>query len=842
MAKSEAVLEKELIQQLEGYGYERVKIKDEKELTQNLKRQLEKHNNTTFSEKEFSKILIHLNSGTIFERAKKLRDKFLLIRDDDTPFYVEFFNMAEWCKNQYQVANQITMKGKYKNRYDVTLLVNGIPLVQIELKKAGVEIKEAFNQIRRYHRHSYAGTLFDYVQIFVISNKANTKYFANNPDQSFEQTFYWSDENNNKITNMFEFAESFLKPCFISKIIASYVVLAQAKKILMVLRPYQYYAVEKIINRVKNSDRNGYIWHTTGSGKTLTSFKASQIISKMPDVKKVLFVVDRKDLDLQTVEEFNSYSKGSVDGTENTRELVKQLKDEKRKLIVTTIQKLDRAIKNKENFEHLENEKVVIIFDECHRSQFGKTHANIRRAFKKAQLFGFTGTPIFKENNVGGVTTIDVFDECLHKYVITDAISDGNVLGFSVEYIGKYRKKDPDVIEEDIEVEEVSKEILESDERIDKIVDYILSIHKQKTKNTFNAILATSSTNMAMKYYNTFKKKDHDLKVATVFTFKANEEMSDMLDFDPMGEGKENKHIREQLEDAIRDYNEMFGTNYSTETFYDYYKNVQKRVKDLEIDILIVVSMFLTGFDSPPLNTLYVDKNLRFHGLIQAYSRTNRLLDARKPHGNIVCFRDLKKQTDEALELFGNKEAVEIVFKKPYSKQKKEFIKKLKELKKSIPQPSAVDNLKSEKEKVEFVKKFRELVRLKASLETFVEFDWKDIEIDEEEYFEYVSKYLDIYNEVKNKEEKEENKEKEELEEIDFSLELIREDLINYDYIINLLKRLKEYEKHPEKFEKQKEEFLKKFDRDLRYRAKKEIVERFVEEKLPEAEDVEKFR
>ncbi|WP_457644719.1 type I restriction endonuclease subunit R [Persephonella sp.] len=840
MPVSEFKLENELIKQLESFGYEKAQIKNENDLIKNLKKQLEIHNKTIFSDREFSRILTHLNSGTIFERAKKLRDKFLLERDDGSHFYVEFFNTVEWCKNQYQVANQITMKGKYKNRYDVTLLVNGLPLVQIELKRAGVEIKEAFNQVQRYHRHSFAGTLFDYIQIFVISNKANTKYFANNPKQSFEQTFYWTDEDNNRITNLFEFAESFLRPCFISKIIANYVVLAEAKQILMVLRPYQYYAVERIINRVKNTDKNGYIWHTTGSGKTLTSFKASQIISQMPEIKKVLFVVDRKDLDIQTVKEFNSFSEGSVDSTENTKKLVQQLKDDTRKLIVTTIQKLDRAIKNKENYKHLENEKILIIFDECHRSQFGKTHANIRKAFKKAQLIGFTGTPIFAENNVGGVTTKDVFDECLHKYVITDAISNGNVLGFSVEYIGRYRKKDSDVIEADIEPKEVSKEVLESDKRIEKIVDYILSIHKQKTKNkTFNAILATSSTNMAMKYYNTFKKKNHDLKIATIFTFKANEEISDMLDIDPLGEGevKENKHIREQLEEAIKDYNEMFNTNFSTENFYDYYRDVQKRVKDLEIDILIVVSMFLTGFDSPPLNTLYVDKNLRYHGLIQAYSRTNRLLDARKPHGNIVCFRDLKEETDKALELFGNKEAKEIVFKKPYNVQKEEFIKALKELKKMVQTPADVDKIKSEKEKLKFVKKFRKLMRIKSSLETFVEFNWKDIQIDEEEYFEYLSKYVDIYVEIKNKEDKEETP----LEEIDFSLELIREDLINYDYIVNLLKKLKKQQKKDQKeYEKQKTEFLKKFDRDLRLKIKKELVERFVEEKLPEVEDVEK--
>lgn len=451
--QSEGQLEITLINQLQRLGFERVKIEDEKQLIQNLKIQLEKFNKTEFSESEFTKILNHLNKGDIFQKGKTLRDRFVLTRDDGKEVWIRFFNTDKWCQNEYQVTNQITINGKYENRYDVTLLINGLPLVQIELKRRGVEMREAFNQIQRYQKHSFAGTLFEYIQIFVISNGVNTKYFANNPKQSFEQTFFWTDVLNKKITRLEDFTDVFLEKCAVSKMIAEYIVLAEATQIPMVLRPYQYYAVKAILERVKEGNKNGYIWHTTGSGKTLTSFKTSQVLSRFPEVKKVLFVVDRKDLDVQTIKEFNSFSKDSVDGTNNTRQLVKQLKDQNTPIIVTTIQKLDIAVSQEKylkQFEVLAHEKVVIIFDECHRSQFGQTNARIKNFFKNAQLFGFTGTPIFAENNVGGVTTADVFGECLHRYIITNAISDENVLGFSVEYVGKYKQKDKDVLDKDI--------------------------------------------------------------------------------------------------------------------------------------------------------------------------------------------------------------------------------------------------------------------------------------------------------------------------------------------------------------------------------------------------------
>lgn len=854
--QSEQQLENELIEQLGGLGFESVSIEDGDALVANLRAQLEKFNETKFSDAEFARILNHLNKGDRFAKAKTLRDRFALTRDDDSTFYVRFFNMEQWCKNEYQVTHQITQQGRYENRYDVTLLVNGLPLVHIELKRRGVEMKEAFNQIQRYHKHSFTGTLFEYVQIFVISNGVNTKYFSNNPRQSFEQTFYWTDAENRKITKLSEFAESFLEKCTISEMIAEYIVLAESLKIPMVLRPYQYYAVRAIEECVKNSSpnescKNGYIWHTTGSGKTLTSYKASQVLSQMPEVKKVLFVVDRKDLDIQTTKEFNSFSDGSVDGTDNTRNLVEQLKDKKRKLIVTTIQKLDIAIGREsylQQFEYLHNEKVVIIFDECHRSQFGQTHAQIKSFFERAQLFGFTGTPIFAENNVGGVTTVDVFDKCLHRYIITHAISDNNVLGFAVEYVGKYKQKDPDTLDADIFAETLvegidTREVLESDDRLEKITDYVLADWKRKTKNgKFNALFAVTSIDVLKKYYTLLKEKKSDnFKIATIFTYHANEDdTSDMLDVDIFaGEGTAgNKHSRDFLEDCITDYNNEYATNFSTDRFYDYYRDLQKRIKAKQVDLVLVVNMFLTGFDAKMLNTLYVDKNLRYHGLIQAYSRTNRLLNSDKPHGNIVSFRNLKEATDKALALFGDENAKEIVFKKPYEEQKKEFKNKLKELREKAPTVESVNDLHGEEEKAEFVKTFRDLLRIKSSLETFAEFNFADLGVTEQEFYDYQSKYLDIHEERKNNDSDTESI----LDQIDFELELTVRDIINFDYIIQLIAGLKNISSKVVR-EKKTEEILRIFDRDVKLRKKKDLIRKFIEENLPnidKADDVEK--
>ncbi len=848
MTQSEQQLENTLISQLETLGFAKTQIVDSDGLEANLKLQLEIFNDTQFTDGEFAKILNHLNKGDRFDKSKSLRDRFLLVRDDETSKYIIFFNMDKWCKNQYQVTNQITQTGKYTNRYDVTLLINGLPLVQIELKRRGLEMKEAFNQIQgRYQTHSFGGSLFEFVQIFVISNGVNTKYFANNPKQPFAQTFFWTDENNTKITQLSAFAEAFLEKCMLSSMIAEYIVLNTSQRIPMILRPYQYYAVKAIKDRVLESDKNGYIWHTTGSGKTLTSFKTSQVLTNMPEIKKVIFVVDRKDLDIQTTAEFNSFSDGSVDGTENTKNLVKQLADSSgnSKLIVTTIQKMDIAIGResyKNKFEYLADEKVVIIFDECHRSQFGTTHKNIKKFFNNAQLFGFTGTPIFSDNHNKGVTTKDVFDQKLHSYIITDAIADDNVLGFVVEYVGKYKQKPSDGVQLDIDsdvmVEGIdTKEVLESDDRLGKISDYVLSDWRRKTKGgKFNAIFAVSSVTVLKKYYTLLKqKKSEGFRLATIFTYKANGDNESLdnglLDrdvFADTGSDKIDQHSRDFLEDCINDFNSDFGTSHSTDKFYNYYKDLQKKVKSKEIDMILVVNMFLTGFDSKHTNTLYVDKNLRYHGLIQAYSRTNRLLGSQKPHGNIVAFRNLRKATNDALALFGDENAKEIVFKEPYEAQKQGFDSSLASLRKVAPTLQSIDQMKSEDEKARFVVAFRDLLRAKSSLQTFSDFSFVELDISEQEFADYESKYWDIYHDRKHTQSDNESI----LDQVDFELELMARDNIDFDYIIELIVGLKDSGTDEEK-QKKMEAILKMFERDVQLQKRKDLILKFIEEALP---------
>lgn len=849
--QSEAILEENLITQLVGLGYEKVTIKDDKALEANLKSQLEKRNQTTFSEMEFKRILNHLSKGSVFEKAKILRDKFDLTRDDGTVKYVEFLDSERWCQNLFQVTHQVSVEGMYQNRYDVTLLINGFPLVQIELKRRGLELKEAFNQTNRYQKQSYGfnSALFQYIQIFVISNGVNTKYYSNNKKQTFKQTFFWADVDNNNIKNLEEFTKSFLERCHISKMICKYIVLAEAKKILMVLRPYQFYAVEAIITRVKETDKNGYIWHTTGSGKTLTSFKTAQILTQMPEVHKVVFVVDRKDLDFQTTKEFNSFSDGSVNGTDSTQKLVTQFCDET-KLIVTTIQKLNSAISKKNHLEkmgNLKDKRIVFIFDECHRSQFGQTHKSITKFFTCNQMIGFTGTPIFAENAVsnelGKRTTKELFDERLHKYVITDAISDENVLKFSIEYIGKYTEKHNSATNIDIEVESIdTQELLESDDRIGKITDYIIAHHDRKTHaKEFTAMMCVSSVDMLIKYYETFKAKNHTLKIATIFSYSANEDDKDANGIYALDESDGayvdeehiNKHSREKLDEFIADYNAMFGTKYSTkdsQSFYNYYNELSKRVKNKEIDILLVVNMFLTGFDSPSLNTMYVDKNLRYHGLIQAFSRTNRTLGEEKSQGNIVCFRNLKKNTDEAIALFSNTDAKEIILMKPYEEYVEKFNEAFMELLKIAPSVSSVDKLKDEEEKLAFVKTFRELMRLKNILVGFSDFKWSDVAMRAQAFEDYKSKYLDMYDSTRTKKEKVSI-----LEDVDFELELIMTDEINVSYILKLLGKYKDATK--EEQEKQKEALIKTISGTVHLRSKRELIEKFINEHLMQLDD-----
>lgn len=856
----ELILEEQLVNQLQILGYGKVAIKDERTLLSNLKNQLEKHNNIVFSDKEFDKVLNILSKGSVFEKAKTLREKQHILKDNGDNLYFEFINTNHWCQNQFQVTHQVTMEGPYKNRYDVTLLINGLPLVQIELKRRGLELKEAFNQTNRYQRHSFGAgaALFQYIQIFIISNGVNTKYYANNKYQSFKQTFYWTDKENKRLTNILNgFTDDFLEPCHISKMICKYVVLNEANKILMVLRPYQFYAVEALIDKVKNSNQNGYIWHTTGSGKTLTSFKASQIIMQMPQVKKVVFVVDRKDLDYQTTKEFNSFSKGSIDGTDNTKALVKQFSNDT-KLIVTTIQKLNTAISKKQylaKMEKLQNERIVFIFDECHRSQFGDTHNRIKAFFNNIQLFGFTGTPIFADNSVknelGKRTTKELFGECLHKYVITDAIKDENVLKFSIEYVGRYKKKES-ATEIDIEVEDIdTKELMESPKRLEKIADYIIAHHSSKTYNReFTGMFCVSGINTLIKYYDILQRKKeeglHNLKIATIFSYVANEDDADANGFIPeeVSVVEESpvlyglhKHSREKLDDYITHYNEMFGANFSTkdsQSFYNYYNDISKKVKERKIDILLVVNMYLTGFDSPPLNTLYVDKNLRYHGLIQAYSRTNRILNEQKSQGNIVVFRNLKKATDEAITLFSNKEAIEEIIMKPYEDYVTKFNDAFIALLKIVPTVNSVNNLVSEEDELEFVKAFRELMRIKNAMSTFADFVWDDLAMNEQLFEDYKSKYLDLYDKVKDEHQVEKVSI---LEDVDFELELIHRDEVNVAYILKLLAGLKDTSK-PEK-EKKHKEIVDLLTGEANLRSKRELIEKFILENLPIIEDTD---
>lgn len=881
--QSEQILEEQLIAKLQKLGYQYIPIADERNLLSNLKSQLEKHNNIVFSTFEFEKVLNLLNKGSVFEKSKTLRQKQHIIRDNGDNLYFEFLNTEHWCQNQYQVTNQVSQEGKYKNRYDVTLLINGLPLVQIELKRRGLELKEAFNQVNRYQRHSFGANsaLYQYVQIFIISNGVNTKYYANNRNQSFKQTFYWTDVENKRLTNILNgFTDAFLEPCHISKMICKYIVLNEAYKIPMVLRPYQFYAVEALIERVKNSNKNGYIWHTTGSGKTLTSFKASQILMSFPEVHKVVFVVDRKDLDYQTTKEFNSFSDGCIDGTDNTANLVKQFigtyKDKKgeaknTKLIVTTIQKLNTAIsklKYEKKMADLKDRRIIFIFDECHRSQFGDTHNRIKEYFNNSQMFGFTGTPIFADNanknELGKRTTKDLFEDCLHKYVITDAIKDENVLKFSVEYVGRYYRKGAingvsTATEIDIEVEDIdTEELMEDSTRLGKITDYIINNHNRKTHSKdFSAMFCVDSIKSLIRYYDIFQHKklagEHNLNIATIFSYAANENDADANGSIPeeVSVVEEPKalyglqaHSREKLDEYIEDYNQLYDTKYSTkssEDFYNYYNDISKKLKDRErqpenvnnrIDILLVVNMFLTGFDAKKVNTLYVDKNLKYHGLIQAFSRTNRILNEQKSQGNIVVFRNLKDRTDQAITLFSNKEAIEVIIMKPYEDYVAKFDEAFEKLLEVTPTTDSVNDLETEDDELNFIKAFRDMMRIKNILTAFSDFKWEDLKMNEQLFEDFKSKYLDLYDKVKSNHQKEKVSI---LEDVDFELELIHRDEINVAYIIQLLIKLKsQTQKDTTKTEK---EIFNLLNTEATLRSKRELIEKFILENLPTISD-----
>ena len=783
--QSEAQLENKLIDLLIDGGYKRVYIKDEEALIFNFREQLNLFNiknldNNPLTDSEFERFLTQINGKSIFQSAKILRMKQELNRDDGTKVFLELMNTNDWCKNNFQISNQTTMEGKYVNRYDVTLLINGLPLVQIELKRRGLDFKEAFNQIQRYRRHSYK-SIYRYIQIFVISNGVDTKYFANSDGEIlFSHTFFWSDKENNRITSLREFGTTFLDKCYMSKMVARYMVLNETDKALMVMRPYQVYAVEELVKRALETKNNGYIWHTTGSGKTLTSFKSSQILANEPGIDKVFFLVDRRDLDSQTEKEFNKFEPGSVDTTDNTYSLIKQIKDLTKPLIITTIQKMANAVKlerYKKTMEPYKDKRVIFIIDECHRTQFGKMHRDINRHFKNSQYFGFTGTPRLIENKSSdGRTTADIFGKCLHHYLIKDAIHDGNVLGFSVDYLKTF---DADIDETDMtKVPGIDKkEVWDNEERLKLVANHIVETHNRKSKSKgYNALFAVDSIDVLVKYYDMFKTLNHDLKIAGIFTYGANEDLEE-----------KGEHSRESMERMIKDYNEMFHTNFSTDNYDGYRADVDKKVRTAQIDILLVVRMFLTGFDSKKLNTLYVDKFLKHHDLLQAYSRTNRIERmTTKPYGKIVCFRNLKEDTDESIRIFSKTDDVDTVLAasfEEYLELFKGYVKKLIEI---APTPSSIDKMYDEKMKKEFIIIFRDLTKYLVRLETFDEFEFtkEKLGISNQEYQDYRSKYLMIADGPRDIEKVSI------LDDVDFALELMHTDTINVSYIMNLIRNI----------------------------------------------------
>ena len=885
--QSEADLEREFIKNLQNQGYEYLSIHNEKELIANLKDKLEKLNNIIFSEKEwerFFKEKIANKNDSIVEKTRTIQEDYIksFTRDDGSLVNISLINKKNIHNNFLQVINQYEEEGgNHNTRYDVSILVNGLPLIHIELKRRGVAIREAFNQISRYQRDSFwAGSgLFEYVQIFVISNGTNTKYYSNTTrarhikemsynrrkvkksSNSFEFTSYWADANSKSITDLVDFTKTFFAKHTILNILTKYCIF-DTNETLLVMRPYQISATERILSKIQLAnnykwvgkiDAGGYIWHTTGSGKTLTSFKTAQLASQLDYIDKVLFVVDRKDLDSQTQKEYDRFSKGSANGNTSTKILKAQLEDKyenKSKIIITTIQKLGHFVKQNKNHEVF-RKNIVLIFDECHRSQFGELHLAIAKTFKNYFMFGFTGTPIFPKNSNGSSktlfkTTEQTFGDKLHTYTIVNAINDGNVLPFRIDYINTIKEKE-NIQDKKVNAIDIEKAMSDPN-RIKEVVSYIIDHFEQKTMRNkhyelkdqrlsgFNSIFAVSSIPVAKKYYFEFKKqlkeKNKDLRVATIFSYSVNEEENtDNLDDESFDTENLDLGSREFLEEAISDYNKMFGTNYDTSSdgFQLYYENLSKRTKDKEIDILIVVNMFLTGFDATTLNTLWVDKNLRMHGLIQAFSRTNRILNSIKTFGNIVCFRDLQEETDEAIALFGNKEAGGIVLLKTYEdyyngyqddkgREKEGYSQLIEELQSKFP---LSEQITGESNKKEFVILFGNILKIKNILSAFDKFAGNEI-LSEREFQDYQSIYLDMYQEIRPK-----NKEKETInDDIIFEIELIKQVEINIDYI---LMKVTEYYKSNKEDKEILIDIKKAINSSLELRSKKELIEGFIE-------------
>ena len=883
--QSEAALENEFIKMLTEQGYEYLTIHDSTALVNNLRKQLELLNDYKFTDSEWTRFFntnIANNNDGIVEKTKKIQTDHIQVlkRDNGTSKNISLIDKKNIHNNRLQVINQyVENGGNYENRYDVTILVNGLPLIHIELKRRGVALKEAFNQINRYQRDSFwAGTgLYEYIQIFVISNGTNTKYYSNTTrnshikeqtatrnkskktSNSFEFTSYWADSTNKPINDLVDFTRTFFSKHTILNILTKYCVFT-SEEILLVMRPYQIVATEKILNRIEVStnykkmgtiEAGGYIWHTTGSGKTLTSFKTAQLASNLEYIDKVLFVVDRKDLDYQTMKEYDRFEKSSANGNRSTKILQKQLEDNSSRIIVTTIQKLSEFVKRNSNHP-VYQKHIVLIFDECHRSQFGDMHKIIVKNFKNFHMFGFTGTPIFAQNaknnsNTTFCTTKQAFGEKLHTYTIVDAINDGNVLPFRIDYVNTIKPK------EDIEDENVNaintEEVLSSHERIAKVVEYIINHFDQKTirnslydlrgkrLNGFNSIFAVSSIPVAKKYYLEFKKQlaktQKDLTIATIYSFAANEE--DTADGILDDEGFETELLdqssREFLDFAISEYNKKFKTNFSSEGngFQDYYKDLSDRVKHREVDILIVVNMFLTGFDATTLNTLWVDKNLKQHGLIQAYSRTNRILNSVKSYGNIVCFRDLQQETNDAIALFGDKNASGIVLLKSYEdyyygytdenkKYHKGYEEKIAELLQKYPLGQQIIG---EQAKKDFIKDMGSILRLRNILFSFDKFKGNEI-LSQRDFQDYIGMYADLYEEFKKI-----SKETESIkDDIVFEMELVKQVEVNIDYILMLVSK---YHKTNCKDKEILGSINTAINSSLALRSKKELIEGFID-------------
>ena len=886
--QSEADLEREFIKNLQNQGYEYLIIHNERELIRNLKDKLEKLNNIIFSENEwerFFKEKIVNKNESIIEKIRTIQEDYIksFTRDNGTLVNISLIDKKNIHNNFLQVINQYEEEnGNHNTRYDVSILVNGLPLIHIELKRRGVAIREAFNQINRYQRDSFwAGSgLFEYVQIFVISNGTNTKYYSNTTrarhikemsynrrkvkksSNSFEFTSYWADANNKAITDLVDFTKTFFAKHTILNILTKYCIF-DTSDTLLVMRPYQISATERILSKIQLAnnykwvgkiDAGGYIWHTTGSGKTLTSFKTAQLASQLDYIDKVLFVVDRKDLDSQTQKEYDRFSKGSANGNTSTKILKAQLEDRyenKSKIIITTIQKLGHFIKQNKNHEVFKK-NIVLIFDECHRSQFGELHLAITKTFKNYFMFGFTGTPIFPKNSNGSSktlfkTTEQTFGDKLHTYTIVNAINDGNVLPFRIDYINTIKEKE-NIQDKKVNAIDIEKAMSDPN-RIREIVSYIIDHFEQKTMRNkhyelkdqrlsgFNSIFAVSSIPVAKKYYLEFKKqleeKNKNLTIATIFSYSANEEENtDNLDDESFDTENLDLGSREFLGEAISDYNKKFGTNFDTSSdgFQLYYEDLSKRTKNKEIDILIVVNMFLTGFDATTLNTLWVDKNLKMHGLIQAFSRTNRILNSIKTFGNIVCFRDLQKETDEAIALFGNKEAGGIVLLKTYEeyyngyeddkgREKEGYSQLIEELQNKFP---IDEQIIGEQNKKEFIVLFGNILKIKNILSAFDKFAGNEI-LSEREYQDYQSIYIDLYEEIK----KIRNTDKENInDDIIFEIELIKQVEINIDYI---LMKVAEYYKSNKKDKEILIDIKKAIDSSIELRSKKELIEGFID-------------